>query len=260
MTLKRAISYAVVLLFLFILAAAIVLASFSFLFPHLLETRILTDLERQTGISELSMQVRELDLEGADFSDVRVGPESEPTLVVRSIQIDYSTAGLYQKKIKKVIANGLELYCEFKDGKLGFRGLDLESLIQRLQSRLGGGSDHSERHTLLALERLIIRNAVIIFDINSKVYRIPCEIEILPENAAFDQVACTARIYARGQKFEVTAKIDLNKKSISLTYAAKNVILARFADFTGLIEGLSVSGVADLSGTTNLMWEPFTIS
>ena len=260
MTLKRAISYAVVLLFLFILAAAIVLASFSFLFPHLLETRLLTDLERQTGISELSMQVRELDLEGADFSDVRVGPESEPTLVVRSIQIDYSTAGLYQKKIKKVIANGLELYCEFKDGKLGFRGLDLESLIQRLQSRLGGGSDPSETHTLLALERLIIRNAVIIFEINSKIYRIPCEIDILPENAAFDPVVCRARIYARGQKFEVTAKIDLNKKSISLTYAAKNVILARFADFTGLIEGLSVSGVADLSGTTNLMWEPFTIS
>lgn len=260
MTLKRAIRYTVVLLFFFILAAAIVLAAFSFFIPHLLETRLLSDLKHQTGISDLSLEVRELDLQGADFGDVRVGPGSEPALVVRSIQIDYSLAGLYQKKIKQVIASGIELYCEFKDGKFGFRGVDLQSLIQRLQSRMGGDSDPSETSGLPALERLIIRNAAVILDINSKLYRIPCEIEILPENATFEQVRCTARIYARGQKFEVTADIDLKTKTVSLTYTAKDVILARFADFTELIDGLAVSGVADLSGTTNLLWEPFTIS
>jgi len=259
MTFKRAISYTVVILFIFILAAAIVLATFSFFTPHLLETRLLSNLEHQTGISDLSMHVRELDLQGADFSDMRVGPESGPALVVRSIQIDYSLAGLYQKKIKRVSASGIELYCEFKNGKFGFRGVDLESLIQRLQARLGSGSDSSETHAQLALERLLIRDAVIILDIDSKIYRVPCEIDIRPENAAFEQVRCTVLIYARGQKFEVDADIDLNQKTVSVTYAAKDVMIARFADFTGLIEGLSVSGAADLSGTTNLIWDPLAI-
>ena len=64
MTLKRAISYAVVLFFLFALAAVIVLASFSFLLPRLLETRIISDIESETGIADFSFQVRELDLDG----------------------------------------------------------------------------------------------------------------------------------------------------------------------------------------------------
>ncbi len=259
MTFKRAISYTVVILFIFILAVAIVLAAFSFFTPHLLEKKLLSNLKHQTGISDLSMHVRKLDLQGADFSDVRIGPESEPALVVRSIQIDYSLAGLYQKKIKQVSASGIELYSEFKNGKFGFRGVDLESLIQRLQSRPGGGSDSSEAHALVALERLLLRNAVIVFDINSKIYRVPCEIDIRPENATFEQLRCTAFIYARGQKFVIDADIDLNQKTVSVRYAAKDVIIARFADFTGLIEGLSVTGVADLSGTTNLKWEPLTI-
>jgi hypothetical protein len=260
MTLKRAISYAIVLFFLFCLTVAIVLASFSFLLPRLLETRIISDIESETGIANFSFRVRELDLEGADFGGVRVGPESEPALIVRSIQIDYSAAGLLQKKIKQVTASGVELYCEFKNGKFGFRGVDLESLIQRLQSRMGERTDSSSADALLALERLLLHNAVIILDINSKIYRIPCEIEILPENATFNQITCTARIYSRGQKLALTAGIDLNTKTISVAYAAKDINLARFADLTQLVEGLSLTGEATIEGTTNLKWEPFTIS
>jgi hypothetical protein len=260
MIVKRAISYAIVLFFLFTLAAVIVLASFSFLLPRLLETRIISDIESETGIADFLFQVRELDLAGADFGDVRVGSESEPALIVRSIQIDYSAAGLLKKKIKKVTASGVELYCEFKDGKFGFRGIDLESLIQRLQSRMGDRTDSSDTDALLALERLVLHNAVIIFDINSAIYRIPGEIEILPENAAFNQITFTANIYLRGQKLALTAGIDLNKKTISVAYAAKNINLAKFADLTQLIEGLSLSGEATIEGTTNLKWEPFAIS
>ena len=78
MTLNRAISYAVVLLFLFTLAVVIVLASFSFLLPHLLETRIISDIESETGIADFSFQVRELDLAGADFGGRSVAGQGAP--------------------------------------------------------------------------------------------------------------------------------------------------------------------------------------
>jgi hypothetical protein len=125
---------------------------------------------------------------------------------------------------------------------------------------MGERTDSSSTDALLALERLTLHNAVIILDINSKIYRIPFEIEILPENATFNQITFTARIYSRGQKLALTAGINLNTKTISMTYAAKDINLARFADLTQLIEGFSLSGEATIEGTTNLNWEPVTIS
>ena len=206
------------------------------------------------------MHVRELDLDGADFGEVRVGAETGPALIVRSIQVDYTPAGLLQKKIKKVTASGIELYLEFIDGKFGFRGIDLESLLQRLQSRLGGAPDSSDAESLLALERLVLRNVTVHIRIHSRTYRISGDIDILPENMAFDRIACTALIYTRGQKMTLSADIDLNNRSNTLNFSAQNVILARFADLTGRIDGLHLSGRANIDANAILAWEPLKIS
>ncbi len=98
MTLKRTISYALILLIVFCIALLIVLGSFSFLLPQSLQSRIISEIRTATGLSDFSMQVRAVDLDGADFGGVRIGAEGEPALIVRSIQLDYSAAGLLQKK------------------------------------------------------------------------------------------------------------------------------------------------------------------
>ena len=145
MTLKRTISYIFILLIFFVLALFIVLASFSLLLPRALQSSLISEITTATGISDFSLHVREIDLDGADFGEVRFGDEAAPALIVSSIQVDYTPAGLAQKKIKQVTASGIELYLEFKEGKLGFRGVNLESLMQRLQSRWGGHRGFIER-------------------------------------------------------------------------------------------------------------------
>ena len=113
---------------------------------------------------------------------------------------------------------------------------------------------------LFAVERLTIRNATIICEINNQTYRAQFEIEIFPDNSYTNRLRCMAHIYMRGQKALVAATIDMNQKTVALDFFSKNVILTKFADFTQMIEGLNVSGQANLEGSIKLIWEPFSIS
>jgi hypothetical protein len=259
-TLKRTISYIFILLIFFVLAIFIVLASFSLLLPRALQSSLISEITNATGISDLSLHVREFDLDGADFGEVRFGDEAAPALIVRSIQVDYTPAGLVQKKLKQVAASGIELHIEFKDGKFGFRGVNLESLLQRVQSRLGGAADSSKTESLLTLERLVLRNVNVHIQDDSGTYLISGHVEILPERVTFDRIACTAQIYTRGHEITLTADFDLNNKSNTLNFSAQDVMLARFADFTGKIDGLHLSGRANIDASATLAWDPLQIT
>ena len=246
MRLKRTISYSLILLVVFCVALFIVLVAFSFFIPQSLQSTIISEIRSATGLSDFNLHVRELDLGGADFGEVSIGDIDQPALIIRSIQLDYTAGGLVQKKIKKVTASGIELFCEFENGRFGFRGVELESLVRRLQSRLGGDPVPAADQPLLALERLILRDVTLNLRINSTTYRISADIDIIPENMAFDRITSTAVIYSRGHRMTLTADIDLKNKSNILNFSAQNLILARFADLTETIDGLHLSGRANI--------------
>jgi hypothetical protein len=259
-TLKRTIGYTLILLVVFCIALFIVLVAFSFFIPQGLQSIIISEIRSATGLTDFSMQVRELDLSGADFGDVHIGDADQPALIVRSIQLDYTAGGLVQKKIKKVTASGIELFCEFKNDRFGFRGVELESVIQRLQSRLDGTPSPADGQSLLALERLELRDVTLNLRINSTTYRISADIDIIPENMAFDRITATAEIYSRGHRMTLTADIDLENKTNILNFSAQNLILARFADLTEAIDGLHLSGRANIDAKAKFSTESLKFS
>ena len=260
MSLKRKIGIITIFLVLCAVVLIGVLYTVSFVLPKALELKLISDLEAETGISDFAFDVRELDLEGADFSNVRFGSEKRPALLIRSIQIDYSLEDLYQKKIKNVTANGVELFCVYQDGKLRLRGIDLKSIRDRLQSLMKKAPATSGTEKISAFERLTIRNATIVCEINNQTYRMQFEIEILPDSSYTNRFRCMAHIYMWGQKVLLTATIDVNQKTVLLDFFSKNVSLTKFADFTQMIEGLNVSGQANIEGSVKLIWGPFSIS
>jgi hypothetical protein len=257
MSLKRAIGLIAILLVLFSIVVIGGLFIFSYILPEVLKSELVSGLEANTEISDFAFDVRELDLAGADFSNIRLGAEKTPALVIRSIQIDYSLQGLYQKKIKKVTASGVELYCVYQDGKLRLRGIDLENVIEKIQARM---REAPATAGLLPVEQFIISNATVICEINDQTYRVPFEIEMIPQNSNFNRLTFTAHIYIWHQKVLVAADMDLRQKTISFNFSSKNLMLARFATLTQRIEGLNVSGQANMEGSAKLTWAPFTIS
>ena len=88
-----------------------------FYLPHYLESRIIPQFFAEAGIADFEFKIRRIGILGADLSDLRIGSEQNPALLIRSAQIDFSLKTLYRKEIERIALGGIELYGEFNNGK-----------------------------------------------------------------------------------------------------------------------------------------------
>jgi len=260
MFLKRHIAYPLIFLLLFILIAAGLIYLTAYLLPGVLESRIISILKKDVGISEFTVNLRELDLAGADLGPLRLGSQQNPALLIRSIQVDYSFGELYQKKIKNVVASGVEIYAEFKNGRLGLRGFDLEKLFAQIEAVRSKNKTAADRWGPSFPQRIEINNATFVCKINETSYRVPFEIFMVAEDQTAQILNTTVHLYLRGQAVKISARVDLAQKRLAAHLAADRLNLSRFADLFEPVPGLSVAGLAELDANVALMLEPFSIS
>jgi hypothetical protein len=260
MPLKRQIAILIIFSVLLILIGAGLFFLTSYLLPGFLESKIISILNKDAGINDFSIDFHELDLTGADLGSMRIGTAQNPALVVRSIHIDYSPGEIYQKKVKKIVASGVELYCEYKNGHLGFRGFDLEKFLSQL------GSDKKKDKTATKPsypsfpQRIEINNGMLIGITNDREYRIPFEIDMVSANGTLNALHATARLYPRGQMLKISAQMDLAQNRIVSHIAAKELDLLRFADIVKSIDELCLTGFASLEANAELQLAPFKVS
>ncbi|MGW8301846.1 MAG: intermembrane phospholipid transport protein YdbH family protein [Desulfobacterales bacterium] len=260
MFLKRHIAYPLIFLLLFILIAAGLIYLTAYLLPGVLESRIISILKKDVGISEFTVNLRELDLAGADLGPLHLGSQQNPALLIRSIQVDYSFGELYQKKIKNVVASGVEIYAEFKNGRLGLRGFDLEKLFAQLEAARSKNKTAGDRSGPSFPQRIEINNATFVCKINGTSYRVPFEIFMVAEDQTAQILNTTVHLYLRGQAVKITARVDLAQKRLAAHLAADRLNLSRFADLFEPVAGLRVAGLAELDANVALMLDPFSIS
>ena len=98
MPLKRQIVYPIIFFLLLVLTGVGLFYLTSYLLPGFLESKIISILKKDAGITDFALDFHELDLAGANLGSMRIGTAQNPALVVRSIHIDYSPVGIYQKK------------------------------------------------------------------------------------------------------------------------------------------------------------------
>ena len=259
MVFKRRIIYPVVFFLLLILAGGGLLYLITYLLPDLLESQIISILKKDAGISEFTLNFRELDLKGADIGPLRLGSTTDPALVIHSIQLNYSPLGVYQKKINKITASGVELYCDYENGQLGFGNLDFNQLLKRLQSLQSNDAARTDVSVPYFPERIEIRNGTLIGKVNDTAARIPFEIDVAHDEAISTVLKTSIRMYPRGQLVEAFVHIDLERRQASIQVAADNLNLLRFADIIEHVEGLKVSGLARVDAKIDLQLAPFTV-
>ena len=90
MPLKRQIAIPIIFFLLLIVIGAGLLFLTAYLLPGVLESKIISILKKDVGISEFTVNLRELDLAGADLGPLHLGSQQNPALLIRSIQVDYS--------------------------------------------------------------------------------------------------------------------------------------------------------------------------
>jgi hypothetical protein len=259
MPLKRQTAYPMLFCLLLILGSVGLLILISNLLPGFLESKIISIFRKGAGLTDFALDLRELDLEGASLGSVRIGPPQNPALVIHSLHIAYSLKGIYQKKIKKITASGVELYCQYENGQWGFRNLDFDQLLKRLQSMQSKDEARADRPAPYFPEQIEIRNGTLIGRVNDKTDRIPFEIDVVRGEADSTVLKTSVRMYPRGQLVEAFAHIDLEKKQASIQAATDNLDLLRFSDIIERVEGLHISGFARLELKADLQLAPFTV-
>jgi hypothetical protein len=260
MPFKRQIALPIIFFLLLILISIGLLFVTSYLLPDFLESKIISILKKDAAITDLALDFHELDLDGANLGSLRVGTPQNPALIIRSIHIDYSPGGIYQKKIKKISASGVELYCELKNGQFGFRGFDLEKFFAQLDSAATNNKASDDPSYPSLPQWIEINNGTLIFILKEKTYRVPFEMNLVQEENAAHILKAKIRMYPRGQAINISTRIDLKQNRIASELIAKELDLLRFADAFKPVNGLSIAGWVSLEANANMQLAPFTVS
>jgi hypothetical protein len=259
MLLKRQIAYPILFCLLLILSIIGLLFLISNLLPDILESKIISTFKKDTGLTDIALDFQELDLEGASLGAVRIGPPQNPALVIHSLHIAYSLGEIYRKKIKKITASGVELYCAYQNGRWSLGSLDFDQFLKRPQSMQSKDSARTDGSAFFFPERVEIRNGTLIGRVGGKTDRIPFELDVTRSEAVPTELKSAIRMYPRGQLIEVLATVNLENNRVSIKAAADNLELLRFADIVGCVEGLNISGLARLELKTSLQLAPFMV-
>ena len=257
MPLNRRITIPIIFFLLVIVIGTGLFFLASYLLPDFLESRIISILKKEAGITDLALEFQELDLTGANLGSMRIGSAQNPALIVRSIHIDYSPGEIYQKKVKKIVASGVELYFEYQNGRLGFRGFDLKKFLSRFESNKKKADAQLSYPPFP--QRIEINNGTLIGSANGREYRVPFEIDVVSAEGTVNDLHATARLYPRGQELNISAQMDLEQNRIISHLAAKRLDLLRFADLVKSIDGLSIAGFAGLEANAELQFAPFKV-
>ena len=260
MSSKRKIAFSVRIIFVLAVFVVGLWAGLYFFLPRYLETRIIPQLVAKTGIADFAFKVRHIGIYGADLGALRIGPEQKPALLIQSAQIDYTPKELYQKKIERMTLSGIELYGEYKDGKFALRSIDLDEALTKLQSNREPVQESEDELHLIFPRDIEIRNAVIIFKIDDRTYRIPFEISVAPEKEDDNRLNLTVSMYPLGELVRAETRIDLKQQHINLNLAAAALDLNRFSSLVQTVSDFMLTGKLDLKATAHLQLAPFKIS
>ena len=168
------------------------LAAAYFYLPYYLEARIIPQLVAETGVSNFSINVRNIGLFHADLGTLRVGPQDNPDVEVKSVQIDYSPLSLYQRKIKKVAMTGIDLHWRLADDRLELQGIDIEKMMAGEHKQTSTAPNFSDTGPPIIFEMVEISDSRVKISANDQIYWIPFEIDMVPQDSEYDRLDLTS--------------------------------------------------------------------
>ena len=229
--------------------------------PKIVQSWLLPEIRQKAELSGLSFSIRKLDLFGIDVSDFKVNEDLEQGLQVDSVKIDFSPKTLIKKQIKSLSINGINLFCEYKNGQFAIPGIF--PLPQKTASQMGEKSQEASdsrsagENPLQAVQHygvefLKMANVNLFMDYEGHPIQIPLEATIrIPKDTA-DVLFCDVKIRPYGQTILVSANVNLAQNILTYDLNAKDMVLESFAALFPLVPDLAVSGHADVSANGEL--------
>ena len=206
MSVKRKIGFGVLFIMLLLLFAFV---SVYFLAPPVLNSETFLQKIRGAGFNGFSWQVRRIGLDGADIGPLQLGPEK--SLSIRSVRMDYSPGGLYDRRIRRIRISGVEIFCGIKDEKIFIRGIDPRAISAGFKSEKTAAPASERPIFPVSVGNIEISDGTLVFDREGDLQRLPFTLDLSIQKNG--RIKGGLKAFPMGQ--EVFAEFDLdfqNKK------------------------------------------------
>ncbi len=219
-----------------------------------LETGFIPEMIRNLGITQFDVNIRRIGSSGIDAGPVRIGLPENPALMIRSIALDYSPGGLFQKKIRQVSLNGVTIRCRITSHGISFPGIDVQDMLGQQEEK---PAESPSVPMAIPVDRIAVYDGTLLFDWENYAYRIPFEIEAFPDGD--NRFSATMRLFPRNQAIAVSGDIWLAGNSLQLSIVSNAVQVSRFADIIDKMPGLSLKGRLDITAHAACDLSPFAV-
>ena len=224
------------------------------LLPGWVESRLIPAMSRRMGIADVDGRVRRVGPFGVDAGPFRVGPADGPALAIDALQVTCTPRELIRGRLGQVRLSGVTVYGIWQNGGVVFPGLDRKAAGRRptaVADSMTAG---------FPADRIEVRSAVFVLQGNVAQYRIPFEIDLLPDGQTPGNLKGLLRLYPRGQQLSLAVRMTWDaKKRTLLRFNGEGLELRRFADIEGLAPGLALWGRVDIQGQAVVNLAPFSM-
>ena len=255
MILKRTIKVSLIVVLSFLFTGLTALSCFFLFIPRYVESEIIPSIAKDNGIEISSLKVRSIGFNGAVISDVRIGPDSDKSLQMDSIRVDYSISGLLDRKIDRIVLSGISGNLSYENNGLSIGGLDKFIKDQRSNSE-------NNKETVppnITIKNLLVTNSYLNLGINGKEFRIPFDFSATAFNEFFIPGKFVLRAYPKGNRIEIEGK-NANRDKMGIAVSADKIALSCYQDFINEITPVDMNGQAGIDLTANLILKPFSIT
>jgi len=223
--------------------------------PRFLEQRLIPELTRKAGISNLSLHVRKIGLNGADLGSLKIGDAKRPGISIDSIQVDFSPAGLINRSVDRLVLTGLVLRIDSDKSKLTINGVNLSPSSGQPSESLS----ISEMVSQFPVKVVAIPNAIVYYGETGQLFRLPMSLQVVTVSATSEPISIEFELFPRGQRISGNGKIDPRRNQGILALSTAHMPLGAFSDIITPPGDAVIDAFVDAAATATITLDPFSI-
>ena len=245
-------------LLLLIAGAAAGLIAWHWYLPDWLATRLIPQLGQSFGQEKIDLKIRRIGLTGADLEGFRLRDAKGGMLAVDSIRADYAPRYVRGEqellRVDNLTFSGAEIALRWSNGSFEISGLDLERLQKALARTAAAPTDSSAGDRQengsgqVTIRRITLREMRLRVDYEGRIFLIPVDAVITPQDPAWNRIDAQLTLSVRGQRLYL--QLDFDRSAGKLTAKARSKLhLESLAGFIGIRPEGTLKFDLDLSAT-----------
>jgi len=223
--------------------------------PPYVEKKLTEFLKEQTHFQHVSLAVSRIGLSESETGTVVIGDSSDPLLKINTIHLEYDLKGLYKRKVKSILINGMNIHMRVQNGQVLMPDSDRNIAMLLSGNSISGNNNRNQP----PFDRLSIKNGLFHIRNGDQSVRIPFDCVILSDQNNYGNMNSIINLYPLQSEISIAAGINLAKEKIRFELAGEKIDFTHLDAYLKFPENAHLSGLASINSEMNISYSPFQI-